>query len=81
MIDTHGSELGVLCLVGVVIQSNEVEARLHLVAASSKHVQPAHTLSRVRVTAAETDVYQTFSHCFIMHIEPHKYVYCLVYVN
>lgn len=37
--------LGVLCLVGVVIQSDEVEAGLDLIAASPKHVLPAHTLT------------------------------------
>lgn len=42
---THRSVLGVLSLVGVVVQSDEVEARLHLVAALSEHVLPAHTLS------------------------------------
>ncbi len=42
---THRSMFGVLCLVGVVIQSNEVEARLDLIASSSEHVLPAHALS------------------------------------
>lgn len=49
--------LGVLGLVGVVIQSDEVETGVHLVAASSKHVLPAYALSRLRVTAAEVDVF------------------------
>ena len=48
---THRAVLGVLRLVGVVIQSDEVEARLHLIAAPAEHVLPAHTLPRVRVTA------------------------------
>ena len=50
---THGSMLGVLCLIGVVIQSDEVETRLHLVAPASKHVLPAHALPRVGVTAGK----------------------------
>lgn len=49
--------LGVLGLVGVVIQSDEVETGLHLVAASSEHVLPAYALSRLGVTAAEVDVF------------------------
>lgn len=42
---THRSILGVLCLVGVVIQSDEVETGLDLIAAPSEHVLPALTLS------------------------------------
>ena len=49
--------LGVLCLVGVVIQSDEVEAGLDLITASSKHVLPAHTLSCVRLTAVEGEIW------------------------
>lgn len=48
----HRSVLGVLRLVGVVIQSDEVETRLHLIAPASEHVLPAYALSRVRVAAA-----------------------------
>lgn len=48
--------LGVLRLVGVVIQSDEVEAGLDLIAAPSEHVLPAHTLSRERVAAVDRKV-------------------------
>lgn len=53
----HRSVPGILCLVGVVIQSDEVETGLHLVTASSEHVIPAYALSSLRVTAAEMDVF------------------------
>ena len=57
----HGSVLGVLGLIGVVIQRDEVEARLDLIAASPKHVLPAHTLTRMRVTAVERETEIDFS--------------------
>lgn len=52
---THRSVLGVLGLVGVVIQSDEVEAGLDLITAPPEHVLPAHALSRVRITAVHRD--------------------------
>lgn len=51
--DIYWSMFGVLSLVGVVVQGDEVEARLDLFAASSKHVLPARALSCVGVTAVE----------------------------
>ncbi|TNN41533.1 hypothetical protein EYF80_048293 [Liparis tanakae] len=42
---THRSKRGVLCLIGVVIQSDEVESRLHLIAASAEHVTSADALT------------------------------------
>lgn len=50
--EAYRSVLGVLRLVGVVIQSDEVETRLHLIAPPPEHVLPADALTRVRVTAA-----------------------------
>lgn len=43
---THGTQVGFLCLIDVMIKWNEVIARLHLVALTSKHVGPAFTLAR-----------------------------------
>lgn len=42
---TYGTELGVLSLVGVVIQTDEIKSRLHLIAAPPEHVIPAGTLT------------------------------------
>lgn len=47
---THGSKLGVLGLVGVVIQSDEVESRLDLIAASPEHVISADALTAHLIT-------------------------------
>lgn len=70
--------LGVLGLVGVVIQSDEVETGLQLVAASSEHMLPAYALSRLRVTAAEVDVFvldMTQSKFSILNV-PLQLTYC-----
>lgn len=61
--------LGVLGLVGVVIQSDEVETGLQLVAASSEHMLPAYALSRLRVTAAEVDVFLRYDTIKILLIK------------
>lgn len=47
---TYRSKLGVLCLVRVVIQTNEVKSRLHLIAAAAEHVISADTLTAHLVT-------------------------------
>lgn len=44
--DTYRSKLGVLSFISVVVQSDEVKTRLHLVAASAKHVLTTLTLTR-----------------------------------
>lgn len=52
---THRATVSLLCLVGVVVQGDVVVARLHLVAAPTKHVLPAHALTRVGVAAEGTE--------------------------
>lgn len=47
---THGPELGVLRLVRVVVQTDEVKSRLHLIAAPPEHVISADTLTAHLVT-------------------------------
>lgn len=47
---THGAELGVLRLVRVVVQTDEVKSRLHLIAAPPEHVISADTLTAHLVT-------------------------------
>lgn len=42
---TYRSKVGVLSFICVVIQSNKVESRLHLITATTKHVIPADALS------------------------------------
>lgn len=42
---THGPKLGVLGLVRVVVQTDDVKSRLHLIAASPEHVISAVTLT------------------------------------
>ena len=51
---THRSKLGVLGLVGVVIQSDEVESRLDLITASTKHVISADALTAPLIAPAGT---------------------------
>lgn len=46
----YRSELGVLSFVCVVIQTNEVEPRLHLIAAATKHVISAGALTGHLIT-------------------------------
>lgn len=46
--DTYRSELGVLCFISVMVQSDEVKTRFHLVAASAKHVLATLTLTGFR---------------------------------
>ena len=48
--ETHRSKVGVFGLVGVVIQSDEVEPRLDLITAATKHVVSAHALTAHLVT-------------------------------
>ena len=52
---THGSKFGILSLVGVVIQSNEVESRLNLITATTKHVISADALTTHLITPARTE--------------------------
>lgn len=47
---TYGTELGVLSLVRVVIQTDKIKSRLHLIAAPPEHVIPADTLTAHLVT-------------------------------
>lgn len=49
---THRPKVGVLSLVGVVIQTDEVKSRLHLIAAPPEHVISADTLTAHLVTPA-----------------------------
>lgn len=50
--ETNGSKHGILCFIGVVIQSNEVETRLDLIAAPTKHVISASALTAQLITPA-----------------------------
>lgn len=52
---THRATVGLLCLIGVVVQGDVVEAGLHFIAAPAKHVLSAHALTRVGVAAEGTD--------------------------
>lgn len=47
---THRPKLGILSLVRVVIQTDEVKSRLHLIAAPPEHVISADTLTAHLVT-------------------------------
>lgn len=64
---THRAAVGLLRLVGVVVQGDEVEAGLHLVAAPAEHVLSAHALSQVRVAAAGTEASNTYYLYTIFH--------------
>lgn len=54
--ETYWSKLGVLCFISVVVQSDEVKTRFHLVAAPAKHVLSTLTLARFRRTAGKRNV-------------------------
>lgn len=47
---THRPKLGILSLVRVVIQTDEIKSRLHLIAAPPEHVIPADALTAHLVT-------------------------------
>lgn len=47
---TYRSKLGVLGLVRVVVQTDEVKPRLHLIAAPTEHVIPADALAAHLIT-------------------------------
>lgn len=49
---TYRSKLGVLCLVRIMIQSNEVESRLDLITLTSEHMISAGTLTAHLITPA-----------------------------
>lgn len=51
--DTYWSKFGVLCFISVVVQSDEVKTRFHLVAAPAKHVLATLTLARFRRTTGK----------------------------
>lgn len=57
---THWAAVGLLRLVGVVVQGDEVVAELHLVAAPAEHVLSALALTRVGVAAAGTEAVSTY---------------------
>lgn len=54
--DTYWSKLGVFCFISVVVQSDEVKTRFHLVAAPAKHVLATLTLARFRRTTGKSNV-------------------------
>lgn len=57
---THRAAVSLLCLVGVVVQGDEVEAGLHLIAAPAEHVLSAHALAREGVAAAGREASSTY---------------------
>lgn len=49
---THRSKLSVLCLVSVVVQSDEVESGFNLIAAAAEHVISADALTSQLIAPA-----------------------------